>query len=324
MRCPDLQELPPPEADRSGWPLTEASDPVAGGDLPRISVVIPSFNQGRHIEEALRSVLLQGYPDLELIVMDGGSTDHTVQIIRKYERWIAHWVSAPDRGQSSAINEGLRRATGEIFAWIGCDDRLLPGALVHVGACFARRPDCAWLAGSGRLAFQSGRVGQMASRIERPDDLIRYWLWGSGCFIFQPSCFWRRQLWEVAGGVREDLHLAMDYELWLRFAGHATLTCIEDVLSVALREAGGKTFEQARAQRVEIMRCAHRHYARQRAGAMALGAGLLRWYVADRLRQSARNLARLRVADGTVDLIRAVLAPVKVTHERGRLAMMMD
>jgi hypothetical protein len=324
MRCPDLQDLPPPEADRSAWPLTEASAPVAGGDLPRISIVIPSFNQGRYIEEALRSVLLQGYPDLELIVTDGGSTDQTVAFIRKYERWIAHWVSAPDRGQSSAINEGFRHATGDIFAWIGCDDRLLPGALARVGACFAQRPECAWLAGAGKLAFQSGRVGQMASRIDRRDDLIRYWLWGSGCFVFQPSCFWRRQLWEAAGGVREDLHLAMDYELWLRFAGHAKLTCIEDVLSVALREAGGKTFEQARAQRVEVMRCAHQHHARQRAGTMALGAGLLRWYVADRLHRSARHLAQFRLADGTVDLVRAILAPLKVTHERGRLAMMID
>lgn len=321
MRCPELQELPPPEAHQSDWPFTEDAAPAVGAGLPRISVVIPSLNQGRYIEEALRSVLLQGYPDLELIVMDGGSTDRTVPLIRKYEPWISHWVSAPDRGQSSAINDGLRRATGEVFVWIGCDDRLLPGALARVGAHFAEKPESAWLAGAGRLVFQSGRVGQMASRVASPDDLPRYWLWANSCYVVQPSCFWRRRLWEAVGGVREDLHLAMDYDLWLRFTEHATLSSMDDVLSVALREAGGKTFEQPHRQRIEAMRCAYEHCARHKIGAWALNAALLRWYLADRSRRSARHFLQFEFVAGMVDLSRVVLAPVQVTHERGRLAM---
>lgn len=322
MRCPDLHDLPLPGPGQTGWPFTHASDRAADQGLPRISIVIPSLNQGRYLEEALRSVLLQGYPDLEVIVMDGGSTDQTVAVLRKYDPWI-RWVSGPDRGQSNAINEGFRRATGEIFAWIGCDDRLLPGVLTRVGAHFTGRPDTAWFAGAGRLIFATGRTGEMASRIAGPDDLPRYWLWANGCYVVQPSCFWRRRLWDAAGGVREELHLAMDYDLWLRFADHATLFSVDEVLSVALREAGGKTFEQPRRQRAEMMRCAYEQRARHGAGAWALNAALLRWYVAERLRSSAGHLLRLHLAAGLVDIARAAAAPVLVTCGRGRLAMIM-
>lgn len=323
MRCPDLHELPPPAPGRTGWPFTAASDRAADHGLPRISIVIPSFNQGRYLEEALRSVLLQGYPDLEIILMDGGSTDQTVPVLRRYERWISHWMSAPDRGQSHAINEGFRHATGEIFGWIGCDDRLLPGALARVGAHFTSVPDNAWMAGAGRLVLATGRIGEMASRVADPDDLSRFWLWANGCFVFQPSCFWRRRLWNAVGGVREHLHLAMDYDLWLRFAEHERLFSVDEVLSVALRDAGGKTFEQSQHQRIEVMRCAYEHRARHGAGAFVLNAALLRWYVVERLRQAAGHLLRLDVGAGFRDLARIAAAPVRVAHERGRLAIIM-
>lgn len=324
MRFPPPQDLPPPDMPGTGWPFVADIPPAGGSNQPRISIVIPSLNQGRYLEAALRSVLLQGYPDLELIVMDGGSTDETVRLLRKYERWIAHWTSAADGGQSSAINKGIERSTGEVCTWIGCDDRLLPGALAHVGAHFAAHPASDWIAGAGRLEFESGRVGEMASRCRSADDLVRFWLWSNACFVMQPSSFWRRRLWDAAGGVREDLHLAMDYELWLRFAERATPVCIDAVLSVALRESGGKTFDAPLEQRLEAMRCAYDHAARRGTGALTLHAGLLRWYLEDRLRRSARHFIARRIAAGWRDLARLALAPLRVAHERGRLTMIVD
>jgi len=321
MRCPDLQELPPPELPGHDWPFTASGAREPGTVLPRITIVIPSFNQGRYLEAALRSVLLQDYPDLELIVMDGGSTDQTVPVIRKYERWISQWVSETDDGQSSAINQGFRRATGEIFAWIGCDDRLLPGALARVGAHFAANSDAEWLAGAGRFVYEGGRVGQMASCLNSPDDLARFWLWSNGCFVVQSSAFWRRRLWEAVGGVREDLHLAMDYDLWLKFAKRARLHCVSDVLSVALRESGGKTFEQPVRQRIEAMRCAYEDRAEHPLGALALNVELVQWYIPDRLRRGLGHFLKGEIEAGVLDCLRVFAAPIAAVYERGRLAM---
>src|SRR5882724_1831262 len=133
MRCPSLSELPAPPEGRTGWPWTTESPRVDGDPAwaasppPSITVVVPSYEQASFLEETLRSVLLQGHPDLELIVMDGGSKDGSVDIIRRYERWISSWVSEPDGGQSAAINKGWRRATGRLLTWLNSDDTLLPG-----------------------------------------------------------------------------------------------------------------------------------------------------------------------------------------------------
>jgi glycosyltransferase involved in cell wall biosynthesis len=136
MRCPGLRDLPEPSATRTGWPWTETSPNIegAGGEWPRITVVTPSFNQGAYIEETLRSVLLQGYPNLEYIVIDGGSTDGSVETIRRYARWLDYWVSEPDRGQAHALNKGFARASGDVLGWLNSDDVYLPGALKQVGA----------------------------------------------------------------------------------------------------------------------------------------------------------------------------------------------
>lgn len=324
MKSPSLQDLPAPGGDRSGWPWDQCDDGESAAErLPRISVVIPSFNHAQHIEGAIRSVLLQGYPDLELIIMDGGSRDGTVSILRKYAPWIAHWVSAPDRGQSHAIVEGMRQSTGEVCAWIGCDDMYLPGALLRVGRYFADRPACDWLAGSGELVFpEAGRRGTMHSRVESVSALRCFWRFGGDCFVVSPSAFWRKRLWDQAGGLREHLHYAMDYDLWLRFAARTTLHSIDDTLSVALRQSGGKTFEHSDRAWSEVMQCAYEYAARDNGGRAAITIGFLRWYVMGRLRDGKTHIEQRDLAAAMRDARRLIAAPFHVARARDRTTLL--
>src|SRR6516162_5188478 len=158
MRCPTLAELPAPPAGKSGWPWTieSAQLPDAmpdGRAWPRISIVTPSYNQGQFIEETIRSVLLQGYPNLEYIVMDGGSKDNTLRVLRKYEHAIHFWTSAPDKGQAEAINKGFARANGEILAWLNSDDVYEMGVFAQVAKFFQQQPDIDVISGRCRHCY---------------------------------------------------------------------------------------------------------------------------------------------------------------------------
>jgi hypothetical protein len=186
-----------------------------------VTVVVPSFNQGRFIEETLRSVLLQGYPDLELIVMDGGSTDETVDVLRRYEPWLTYWVSERDRGQTHAINKGLERATGEVFGYLNSDDLLMPGALHAVAAGFREHPEadvvygrCVYIAEDGTEQFT------VQARVTGFLDYLQIWkrLFERE-FLTQPEVFCRTRSIVEAGGFREELRSVMDLEMWLRLLG---------------------------------------------------------------------------------------------------------
>lgn len=151
--CPTLSQLPSPQTDRVGWPWTMESPRLPptmpdGRPWPRISIVTPSFNQGEFIEETIRSILLQGYPNLEYIIMDGGSTDGSVEIIRKYEPWLSFWESGSDRGQAHAINKGIERATGEWLNWINSDDILMQSALGMFAEIAAIASMAEWISGA--------------------------------------------------------------------------------------------------------------------------------------------------------------------------------
>jgi cellulose synthase/poly-beta-1,6-N-acetylglucosamine synthase-like glycosyltransferase len=162
-RCPHLKDLPPPPPGKTGWPWTEESRPLpdatADGQLwPKISIVTPSYNQGRFIEECIRSVLLQGYPNLEYIIIDGGSTDETVEVIKKYEPWLAYWESEPDRGQSHAINKGLAKSTGQLFNWHNSDDVLTSNSLTTMAAAMVKHPQAGYAHGYRIIIDAKGAV----------------------------------------------------------------------------------------------------------------------------------------------------------------------
>jgi hypothetical protein len=176
---------------------------------PRITIVTPSFNQGQYLEETILSVLDQGYPNLEYMVVDGGSTDNSVEIIRKYEKHLAWWVSEKDRGQSHAINKGMARATGDILGYLASDDCLLPGCLEFVADRFVAGAQ--WVAGMARYIESGKCIGQCTSRREtRPSE------WFSANMLAQPATFWSRELAEKCGEFREDFHMSLDWEFWLR------------------------------------------------------------------------------------------------------------
>lgn len=232
MGAPSLNDLPAPPPGKTGWPWTEGSPPLVqeqpvGSSYPGISVVTPSYNQGAFLEETIRSVLLQGYPDLEYIVIDGGSTDESVGIIRKYEPWITYWVSEPDGGQTDAINKGISRASGDILAWLNSDDLYCPEALRRVGGYVAASPYVDLLYGDCEMIDGSGRVYDRFN--VRSGDVFQ--LLGEN-FIAQPSAFWTRAAWEKVGGLDDRLHYVMDYDLWLRmFVGGMTTVYVPTVFS---------------------------------------------------------------------------------------------
>lgn len=219
IRCPTLGALPPPPPGRFGWPWTEETPQVdytpIGEPLPPISIVTPSFNQGAFLEETIRSVLLQGYPNLEYILIDGGSTDKTTEVIRKYEPWISYWVSEKDCGQSDAINKGLEKCSGMAFNWLNADDYYEPGALRTIGHQFSTHSRIEFVSGKERHFEESDRSVKVTRDGTRIYSTIEESLFHHWCA--QPSHFWRLSIVQELGGVSNNLRYLMDAELYLRY-----------------------------------------------------------------------------------------------------------
>ena len=182
-----------------------------GQPWTKISIVTPSYQQGRYIEETIRSVLLQNYPNLEYIVIDGGSTDETVEILQRYAPFLSYWVSEKDTGQANAINKGLRRATGEIIGWLNSDDLLKPNALYDIALSFGKHPDWLIVTGLREVIDSDSQFSHTWVR----DLPTRYYL-RHYCPITQETTYWRRELWDKFGELDETLHYALDYDFWLR------------------------------------------------------------------------------------------------------------
>jgi len=177
---------------------------------PKISIITPSFNQAQYLEQTIRSVLDQNYPELEFIIIDGGSSDGSQDIIRKYENSLSYWISEEDRGQAHAINKGLVRATGEIVAYINSDDLYFPGAFSTIAAYFSSHPDCNWLCGD-TLIFGEGQTDRVISA-EVPRSAAHALSWAYTAP--QPGMFWKRSL--LVDGFDERRRYCFDHELYVR------------------------------------------------------------------------------------------------------------
>ncbi|MBF0318651.1 MAG: glycosyltransferase [Nitrospirae bacterium] len=214
--------------------------------LPKITMVTPSYNQGGYLEECILSILTQGYPNLEYIIMDGGSSDNSVEIIKKYERHIACSRSAPDAGQYAAINEGMGRATGEVMGWLNSDDKLHSGALWIVATVFSAYSEVQWIMGRPTVWNADGALAAVLNPI--PLWSRQHYLNGQigPPHIQQESTFWRRRLWAAAGGYLDSsLRYAGDLELWARFFRVAELYSVDALIGGIRNHPAQKTAKAA-------------------------------------------------------------------------------
>jgi len=217
--------------------------------MTTISIVTPSFNQGLFIKATINAILKQNFQSLEYVIIDGGSTDDTVNIIKEYESRLHYWVSEPDGGQYSAINKGFTHTNGDIMAWLNSDDLYMPWAFQTVATIFDKFPEIEWLTTSMPAGVDAcGNVikvipvyGFTKGGFFAGDNLIEAGTNGI-CFIQQESTFWRRSLWERTGGyVDEGLKYAADFELWARFFQNATLYAVDIPLGCFRRHDNQKT-----------------------------------------------------------------------------------
>mgnify|MGYP001086066400 CR=1 FL=1 len=229
-------------------------------NLPRITIITPSYNQGEFIGQTIESVLGQGYPDLEYIVMDGGSTDDTVDILKRYDGRL-HWVSERDRGQSHAINKGLRMATGEIVAFLNSDDLYEPGALMKVGSFFASHPDAGWLTGKCRTVDQNGKEIRRGATLYKNLwlRLRSYRVLTVMNYISQPATFWRQQVVDTVGQFDEQWQYAMDYDYSLRVGRRFRLWVLDEYLACFRVHSTSKAGASANAQFDVDLEIAKRH-----------------------------------------------------------------
>jgi glycosyltransferase involved in cell wall biosynthesis len=240
-------DLPLPPEKHTGWPWSEdsvsrrAAPPALldGQALPRITVVTPSFNQGQFIEQTIRSVLMQGYPNLEYLIFDGGSSDGSVETIRKYEKHLACWQSEPDRGQSHAINKGFKKSTGKIICWLNSDDYFLPDTLQTVAESLADGTGIYALVGHCLKVFTDGRPPKLEKGEYRDRrSFLKFW---NGYTMPQSSIFWRREIFDRVGFLDENEHYIMDFDYWARISKHFEFRNIDRTLSCATYHDKAKT-----------------------------------------------------------------------------------
>lgn len=218
MQSPSLTDLPAPPSGKTGWPWTEESERLPdtmpdGTAWPKISIVTPSYGQGQFIEETIRAVLLQGYPNIEYIIIDGGSQDETVEVIKKYAPFITYWISEKDNGQAHAINKGFARASGQIYYWINSDDWPEKDTFGVVAQEFHRLPQVDVLFGNCYFVDEDYKVLKLRKGYDfSTADLIEL------NPIEQNTVFFRSKVWLNYGQIKESLHFIVDYELWLRWS----------------------------------------------------------------------------------------------------------
>lgn len=250
--------FPPPPPGKSGWPW-DLPDDTAQPDppIPRISIIIPSFNLGRFIEETIRSIAMQRWPDLELIIVDGGSNDETVDVIRKYERWITYWVSEPDAGQAEAINKGLKRATGDIITWFNADDFFAAGIFAAVADAWRRNPRGIYAAPVANF-YVRGRETLIRPRGLTFDNVVQYWrrrsLW------HDPGLFWSRAVVDAIGGPDQSLHYSHDFDCLARALQHAPVEYVDHIAAGFRLHQQSKTLSMTEQMMAETAAVSRRYW----------------------------------------------------------------
>jgi glycosyltransferase involved in cell wall biosynthesis len=197
--------------------------------LPVISVVTPSLNQGPYIEQNIKSVLNQDYPNFEHIIIDGGSTDGTIDILKKYDHLI--WVSERDKGQTEAINKGFKSASGEIIGWLNSDDYYEPGAFLTIVGELNKAAGRYVVVGDCKVVNRKGKkIGYCKAKLTHPNNFIKYW--ERNYRIPQPAVFFYKEILNKIGYLDENLHYVMDYDYWLRISKHYQFNYIKNPIAV--------------------------------------------------------------------------------------------
>lgn len=237
MRCPTLKDLPPPPIGKSGWPWTVESHQLPnrmpdGKKWPKISIVTPSYNQGQFIEETIRSVLLQGYPNLEYIIIDGGSNDQSVIVIKKYETWLSHWISEVDEGQADAINKGFNAADGLIGAYLNSDDYYIENIFHKIVNYFIDKK-AVILFGNNKIADENSTLSKDSSgymsNITKNEFKYPFYCGAKKYNICQESTFW---LLDKKIQFDKNLQFCMDVDFFIRKTKYGNICLIADTLGV--------------------------------------------------------------------------------------------
>lgn len=285
-------EIPaPPKNTSSGWPWHPPSKPedskVAATASPLISIIIPSFNQGKFIEETIRSILLQNYPALEIIVIDGGSNDETAEVIEKYALWLTYWVSEKDSGQANAINKGLAVARGEIVKWLNSDDLLLPGALDQLALAYNEHRNSFFVS-----PVEHFLDGTNKSRVFEPQnvthkELVEFW---SGRVAWNdPGTFYTRNIINTVGVIDENYRYSFDYEFVLRVSKQCEVVYLKKPAAAFRVHSHSKTVSEGEKFIYETARVSQKYWTDL---GMVDRGGFQKYFAVSMFRNGVRNMLR--------------------------------
>lgn len=220
-------------------------------NYPKISIVTPSFNQGDFLEETIRSVILQGYPNLEYIIIDGGSSDKSIEIIKKYEPWLKYWISETDNGQSHALNKGFSKATGEIFGWINSDDYYNNNTFFNIIKLCHKHPNAvAWVGASYDIDKQGNIKRKRLPKIGNKYQIAN---WGEDkdAWFSQPACLFKADAFNSVGKIDQKLTYALDVDLWMRLADYGEFISTDTVFAFDRKYPEIKSYQDPYLQQAE-------------------------------------------------------------------------
>lgn len=289
---------------------------VARRPLHTIALVTPNFNCAAFVHETIESVLQQGYPRLQYVIADGGSTDGSLQIINSYRKHLHTLISGPDGGHADAINRGFAPTSGELMGWINSDDLLHDGALSTVDAIFSAFPEVEWITGIPTHATQVGGNGNSRTQIRvlrGKNFSYSGFLAGNYKWIQQESTFWRRSLWERAGGrLDTSLNLAVDFELWLRFFRHAHLYSVDALLGAFRIREGQRSATQLDEYLAEVDTLISREQDAVKSGEIVAPSNLPRLRID--MGRRARMIQRLRNPHFQPDIPQSMIEAARVNR----------